>query len=112
MRGVGGVGAGGEARQSGTPHTLTCLPPLPPLLACLQHTTERSITLAIAKKDPEAGYWPRLLKEAGSRAKNIKVCVWVWGGGGHTLFPPPLSTQSHTRSPTHVSTGGLGSVGG
>ena len=78
---MGGVGAGGEARQSGTPHTLTCLPPLPPLLACLQHTTERSITLAIAKKDPEAGYWPRLLKEAGSRAKNIKVCVWVWGGG-------------------------------
>lgn len=42
-----------------------------PALRRPQLTTERYITLAIAKK--ELGHWPRLLKAAGKPAPNIKV---------------------------------------
>lgn len=58
---------------------LTCVAPPrplpPPPRPRLQHTTERYITLVIAKKPPHE-HWPRLLKAAGKPAPNIKV-----GGG-------------------------------
>lgn len=43
-------------------------------LLLVQLTTERYITLAIAKKGPQE-HWPRLLKAAGKPAPNIKVRV-------------------------------------
>ncbi|KAL4423659.1 hypothetical protein ABPG75_000960 [Micractinium tetrahymenae] len=42
-----------------------------------QHTTERTITLVIAKKPPHE-HWPRLLKPAGKTAPNIKVDWDKW----------------------------------
>jgi hypothetical protein len=39
-----------------------------------QHTTERYITLVIAKKGPHE-HWPRLLKAAGKPAPNIKASL-------------------------------------
>ncbi|PSC67277.1 HSP20-like chaperone [Micractinium conductrix] len=42
-----------------------------------QHTTERYITLAIAKKGAHE-HWPRLLKAAGKPAPNIKVDWDKW----------------------------------
>lgn len=38
--------------------------------------TDRTILLAIAKKEPE--FWPRLLKQAGKPAPNIKARCDPW----------------------------------
>ena len=48
-------------------------------LYCLQLTTDRYITLAIAKKGEQDGHWPRLLKTPGKTAPNIKVAWDVCG---------------------------------
>ena len=48
------------------PSQLPTTTPLP------QDTTERFITLVIAKKGPHE-HWPRLLKAAGKPAPNVKA---------------------------------------
>eukprot|EP00887_Chlorella_sp_A99_P004375 scaffold15.g4375.t1 len=76
-----------------------------------QLTTDRYITLAIAKKDPTAPFWPRLLKAAGKPPQNIKVDWDKWQDEDEEDEGPGGMPGGFDMS-QFESFGGMGGMGG
>ena len=87
-----------------------------------QVTTDRTITLVIAKKE-EGPHWPRLLKQSGKTPQHVKADWDKWideddeeeamenGDGGFGGFDPSMLQQFQNMGAMNAMGGGAGAGG-